>query len=218
MEFPRFTGLKSDTEYRVEASFDSNFDSGVQFKLFTTKRPTVLSVEIDENSIEQAGATAIVRIHEPNGESQTVHLRYRPATQTDWSTNASDAGYIPYPTALDAVSIPIAGSEIGHGVRGGGVTGKRLQPVCYDDIHYGGPQPDRPYHQRSNAAERKGDYRHRGTEWSVLCRYYVRYRKVTDPVNELWAYVDTSSTDATAEASLLNLTSGTVYEAQASLE
>ena len=42
--FPQFTGLKSDTEYRVEASFDSTFNSGVQFKLFTTKRPTVLSV------------------------------------------------------------------------------------------------------------------------------------------------------------------------------
>ena len=217
VEFPRFTGLKSDTEYRVEASFDSNFDSGVQFKLFTTKRPTVLSVEIDENSIEQAGATAIVRIHEPNGESQTVHLRYRPATQTDWSTDESDAGYIPYPTALDAVSIPIADlkSDTEYEVEaslesdyswsatttftteGPSLTGLTISEVMQQSakaiVDIEAPNGRTP-------------------------PIYVRYRKVTDPVNGLWAYVDTSSTSATAEASLLNLTSGTVYEAQASLD
>ena len=39
-EFP-LSSLKSDTEYRVEASFGSTFNSGVQFKVFKTKRPTV---------------------------------------------------------------------------------------------------------------------------------------------------------------------------------
>ena len=217
VEFPRFTGLKSDMEYRVEASFDGTFDSGVQFKEFTTKRPTVLSVEIDENSIEQAGATAIVRIHEPNGESQTVHLRYRPATQTDWSTDESDAGYIPYPTALDAVSIPIADlkSDTEYEVEaslesdysqsatttftteGPSLTGLTISEVM-----------------QQSAKAIVDIEAPNGRSLPI----YVRYRKVTDPVNGLWAYVDTSSTDATAEASLLNLTSGTVYEAQASLD
>ena len=217
VEFPRFTGLKSDTEYRVEASFDSNFDSGVQFKLFTTKRPTVLSVEIDENSIEQAGATAIVRIHEPNGESQTVHLRYRPATQTDWSTDESDAGYIPYPTALDAVSIPIADLK--------SVTEYEVEASLESD-----------YSQSATTTFTTEGPSLTGLTISEVMQQsakaivdieapngrslpvFVRYRKITDPVNELWAYVDTSSTDATADADLLDLDSGIKYEAQASLD
>ena len=111
--FPQFTGLKSDTEYRVEASFDSTFNSGVQFKLFTTKRPTVSSVEIDDNTITQAGATATVTIQEPNGKQQTVRLRYRPSTQDDWSTTATDAGEIPVNTSTDAAAVPISDLKSG---------------------------------------------------------------------------------------------------------
>ena len=217
VEFPRFTGLKSDTEYRVEASFDSNFDSGVQFKLFTTKRPTVLSVEIDENSIEQAGATAIVRIHEPNGESQTVHLRYRPATQTDWSTNAPDAGYIPYVTKLNVVSIAIADLK--------SKTLYEVEASLESDYSQSGKDTfttDPPTLTGITISEvmqqsAKATIEIEAPNGRPL-PVYVRYRKVTDPVNELWAYVDTSSTDATADADLLDLDSGTKYEAQASLD
>ena len=46
---------------------------------------------------------------------------------------------------------------------------------------------------------------------------FVRHRKVTNPVNEVWTRADTSSTSATADAPLSNLTSGTEYEVQASL-
>ena len=217
VEFPRFTGLKSDTEYRVEASFDSTFDSGVQFKLFTTKRPTVLSVEIDENSIEQAGATAIVRIHGPNGESQTVHLRYRPATQTDWSTNAPDAGYIPYVTKLNVVSIAIADLK--------SKTLYEVEASLESDYSQSGKDTfttDPPTLTGITISE----VMQQSTKATIEIEapngrplpVYVRYRKVTDPVNELWAYVDTSSTDATADADLLDLDSGTKYEAQASLD
>ena len=216
VEFPTLTPLKSDTEYRVEASFDSNFDSGVQFKLFTTKRPTVLSVEIDENSIEQAGATAIVRIHEPNGESQTVHLRYRPATQTDWSTNAPDAGYIPYVTKLNVVSIAIADLK--------SKTLYEVEASLESDYSQSGKDTfttDPPTLtgititevMQQSAKATIGIEAPNGRSLPV----YVRYRKVTDPVNELWVYVDTSSTGATADAPLSNLSSGTEYEVQASL-
>ena len=217
VEFPTLTPLKSDTEYRVEASFDSNFDSGVQFKLFTTKRPTVLSVEIDENSIEQAGATAIVRIHEPNGESQTVHLRYRPATQTDWSTNAPDAGYIPYVTKLNVVSIAIADLK--------SKTLYEVEASLESDYSQSGKDTfttDPPTLTGITTSEvmqqsAKATIEIEAPNGRPL-PVYVRYRKVTDPVNELWAYVDTSSTDATADADLLDLDSGTKYEAQASLD
>ena len=215
--FPQFTGLKSDTEYMVEASFDGNFVNAVISKTFKTKRPTVSSVEIDENTIGQAGATAIVRIQEPNGETQTVHLRYRPATQNDWSETAPDAGSKIYPTTLDAVSIQIADlkSDTLYEVEaslesdysqsktttftteGPSLTGITISEVMQESakaiIDIEAPN---------------------GRSLPV----YVRYRKVTDPVNGLWAYVDTSSTGAIADAPLSNLTSGTEYEAEASLD
>ena len=195
----------------------TTFDSGVQFKLFTTKRPTVLSVEIDENSIEQAGATAIVRIHEPNGESQTVHLRYRPATQTDWSTNAPDAGYIPYVTKLNVVSIAIADLK--------SKTLYEVEASLESDYSQSGKDTfttDPPTLTGITTSEvmqqsAKATIEIEAPNGRPL-PVYVRYRKVTDPVNELWAYVDTSSTDATADADLLDLDSGTKYEAQASLD
>ena len=111
--FPQFTGLKSDTEYKVEASFDSTFNSGVQFKLFTTKRPTVSSVVVDDSTISQAGATANVTIQEPNGKQQTVRSEVSPIhTQDDWSTTATDAGEIPVNTSTDVAAVPISDSEI----------------------------------------------------------------------------------------------------------
>ena len=217
VEFPKLTPLKSDTEYRVEASFDSTFDSGVKFEEFTTKRPTVSSVEIDESTIEQTGATAIVRIQEPNGKSQTVHLRYRPATQTDWSPTASDAGYIPYVTKFDAVSIPIADLK--------SKTLYEVQASLESDYSQSGKDTfttDPPTLTDITISEvmqqsAKATIDIEAPNGRPL-PVYVRYRKVTDPVNELWAYVDTSSTDATADPDLLNLDSGTKYEAQASLD
>ena len=214
--FPQFTGLKSDTEYRVEASFDSTFNSGVQFKLFTTKRPTVSSVVVDDSTISQAGATATVTIEEPNGKQQTVRLRYRPHTQDDWSTTATDAGEIPVNTSTDVAAVPISDLKSGtlyeveasletdysqsatttFTTEGPSLTGLTISEVMQESakaiIDIEAPN---------------------GRSLPV----FVRYRKVTDPVNGLWVYVDTSSTGATADAPLSNLTSGTEYEVQASL-
>ena len=214
--FPQFTGLKSDTEYRVEASFDSTFNSGVQFKLFTTKRPTVSSVEIDDNTITQAGATATVTIQEPNGKQQTVRLRYRPSTQDDWSTTATDAGEIPVNTSTDAAAVPISDLKSGtlyeveaslesdysqsatttFTTEGPSLTGITISEVM-----------------QQSAKATIGIEAPNGQSLAI----FVRHRKVTNPVNEVWTRADTSSTSATADAPLSNLTSGTEYEVQASL-
>ena len=217
VEFPKLTPLKSDTEYRVEASFDSTFDSGVKFEEFTTKRPTVSSVEIDESTIEQTGATAIVRIQEPNGKSQTVHLRYRPATQTDWSPTASDAGYIPYVTKLDAVSIPIADLK-----------SKTLYEVQASlESDYSQSQTTKFTTEDPSLTDITiSEVMQQSAKATIDIEapngrslpVFVRYRKVTDPVNQLWAYANASSTGAIAELTLSNLDSGTKYEAQTSLD
>ena len=215
--FPQFTGLKSDTEYRVEASFDSTFNSGVQFKLFTTKRPTVSSVEIDDNTITQAGATATVTIQEPNGNQQTVRLRYRPSTQDDWSTTATDAGEIPVNTSTDAAAVPISDLKSGtlyeveaslesdysqsatttFTTEGPSLTGITISEVM-----------------QQSAKATIGIEAPNGQSLAI----FVRHRKVTNPVNEVWTRADTSGTGTTADAPLSDLTSGTEYEVQASLD
>ena len=214
--FPQFTGLKSDTEYRVEASFDGTFNSGVQFELFTTKRPTVLSIVVDDSTISQAGATATVTIEEPNGKQQTVRLRYRPSTQDDWSTTATDAGEILVNTSTDVAAVPISDLTSGtlydveasleSDYRQSATTiftteGPSLTGITFSEV------------MQESAKATIGIQAPNGRSLPV----FVRYRKVTDPVNGLWEYVDTSSTGATADAPLSNLSSGTEYEVQASL-
>ena len=215
--FPQFTGLKSYTEYMVEASFDGTFNSGVQFKLFTTKRPTVSGVEIDENTITQAGATATVTIEEPNDTRQTVRLRYRPSTQNDWSITATDAGEILVNTSTDAAAVPISDLTSGtlydveasleSDYRQSATTtftteGPSLTGITFSEV------------MQESAKATIDIQAPNGRSLPV----FVRYRKVTDPVNQLWVYVDTSSTGATADAPLSNLSSGTEYEVQASLD
>ena len=215
--FPQFTGLKSDTEYRVEAALDSAFNSGVQFKLFTTKRPTVSSVEIDENTITQAGATATVTILEPNGRQQTVRLRYRPHTQDDWSTTATDAGEILVNTSTDVAAVPISDLKSGtlyeveaslesdysqsatttFTTEGSSLTGITISEVMQE-----------------SAKATIGIEAPNGQSLAI----FVRHRKVTNPANTNWTSADTSSTDTSAMAPLSNLTSGTEYEVQASLD
>ena len=215
--FPQFTGLKSDTEYRVEASFDSTFNSGVQFKLFTTKRPTVLSVVVDDSTISQAGATATVTIEEPNGKQQTVRLRYRPSTQNDWSITATDAGEIPVNTSTDVAAVPISDLKSGtlyevevslesdysqlatttFTTEGPSLTGITISEVMQE-----------------SAKVTIGIQAPNGRSQNV----YVRYRKVTNPANTDWTSANTSSTGASAMAPVSNLTSGTEYEVQASLD
>ena len=214
--FPQFTGLKSDTEYGVEASFDGNFVNAVISKTFKTKRPTVSSVEIDENTITQAGATATVTIEEPNGKQQTVRLRYRPSTQNDWSTTATDAGEILVNTSTDVAAVPISDLTSGtlYDVEASlesdysqsatttfTTEGPSLTGITFSEV------------MQESAKATIGIQAPNGRSLPV----FVRYRKVTDPVNGLWEYVDTSSTGATADAPLSNLSSGTEYEVQASL-
>ena len=216
VEFPTLTPLKSDTEYRVEASFDGTFNSGVQFELFTTKRPTVLSIVVDDSTISQAGATATVTIEEPNGKQQTVRLRYRPSTQDDWSTTATDAGEILVNTSTDVAAVPISDLTSGtlydveasleSDYRQSATTiftteGPSLTGITFSEV------------MQESAKATIGIQAPNGRSLPV----FVRYRKVTDPVNGLWEYVDTSSTGATADAPLSNLSSGTEYEVQASL-
>ena len=218
VEFPRFTGLKSDTEYRAEASFDSTFDSGVQFKLFTTKRPTVSDVEVAENTIEQTSATATVTIQAPNDRLQNVYLRYRPTSQTDWSTTASDAGEdTGTSSSTTTADIDIRGlkSHTEYEVEvslESDYSQSKMDTFTTDPPTLTGITISEVMQQSAKATIDIEEPHRRSLP------IYVQYRKVTDPVNTDWSRNDTSSTSDTAATTFTDLTSGTKYEAQASLD
>ena len=219
VEFPTLTPLKSDTEYRVEASFDSTFNSGVQFKLFTTNRPTVSDVEVAENTIKQTSATATVTILNPNGNSQTVYLRYRPVTQTeDWSTTASDAGEdTGTSSSTTTADIDIRGlkSDTEYEVEvslESDYSQSDKTTFTTDTPTLTGITISEVMQQSAKATIAIEEPHGRSLP------IFVQYRKVTDPVNTDWTREDTSSISDTAVSTFSDLTSGTVYEAHASLK
>ena len=88
------TGLVADTEYEVRASLASDF-ALAQHATFTTLRYPSIS-DVDVTDVTKNTATAEIDIADPDGSSQTVHLRHRTTTpQGEWSstfTTASTTG------------------------------------------------------------------------------------------------------------------------------
>ena len=79
------SGLTPDTEYEAEASLTSDFGMS-ETDAFRTlpPAPVVSGVSIDDET--QTTATANIGIANANGDSQTVHLRYRTTMpQGEWS-------------------------------------------------------------------------------------------------------------------------------------
>ena len=70
------TGLPPGTEYKVEASLDGAFMTGVESTPFTTAAPPSIG-SVNMADIEQTSASAIVSIFDSDGTTVTVHLRYR---------------------------------------------------------------------------------------------------------------------------------------------
>ena len=80
-------GLTADTEYEVQASLDSTFpDELTKNTTFTTLRfPSISELEVKDET--KNSATAVITMADPDGSSQTIHLRYRTTTpQGEWSS------------------------------------------------------------------------------------------------------------------------------------
>ena len=213
------TGLKSDTDYRVEAWTEDDFDNvSAPSDTFTTLRPTVSNVEVEDRK-EQESATATVTIDEPNGEDQQVFLRYRPAIQQDWSTDAPDAGEITdvsTSTSTASVSIPDLKSDTLYEVE-----------ASLESDYSASERTSFTTAKPTLTGITVGEVMQQSAKATITIQapngqsqmIYARFRKVTDPVNTGWPDADpTTSTSDTATAPLSNLTSGTKYEAQASLD
>ena len=77
------TGLAPATEYKVEASLDGEFMTGVESATFTTAAsPSIGSVNMAD--VEQTSASAIVSIFDSDGTAVTVHLHYRETPNGAW--------------------------------------------------------------------------------------------------------------------------------------
>ena len=79
-------GLTADTEYEVQASLDGSFpDDLTKNATFTTLRfPSISNLEVEDET--KNSATAVITIADPDGSSQTIHLRHRTTTpQGEWS-------------------------------------------------------------------------------------------------------------------------------------
>ena len=81
------SGLSAGQSYEVQASFDTNFESGVQATTFRTT-PAASVSRVAVTSVMQTGAMATVTIADPDGS--TVYLRHKAATSVVWSANQSD--------------------------------------------------------------------------------------------------------------------------------
>ena len=82
------SGLTAGQSYEVQASFDSNFESGVQATTFRTT-PAASVSRVAVTGVMQTGAMATVTIADPDGS--TVYLRHKAATAIVWSANQSDS-------------------------------------------------------------------------------------------------------------------------------
>ena len=83
----KISGLTADTEYEVQASLDGSFpDELTKNATFNTLRfPSISNLEVEDET--KNSATAVITIADPDGSSQTIHLRYRTTTpQGAWSS------------------------------------------------------------------------------------------------------------------------------------
>ena len=85
------SGLTPDTEYEVQASLDSAFTYAVSATFTTLRYPSLIDINVTD--ITKTTATSEVYIADPDGTSQTVHLRYRTTMpQGAWSgTQTADS-------------------------------------------------------------------------------------------------------------------------------
>ena len=91
----KISGLTADTEYEVQASLDGSFpDELTKNATFTTLRfPSISNLEVEDET--KNSATAVITIADPDGSSQTIHLRYRTTTpQGAWSSTLPGAAQL----------------------------------------------------------------------------------------------------------------------------
>ena len=211
-------GLTSDREYEVQASYDSSFpDTDATLSAtFRTLPPSVYSVIVRDKA--ETTANAKIKIAAPNGDSQTVRLRYSPTAAESWSadqtTTSTDAdATIPLQSLTAATQYKAEAtlaSDFSSGVRSTVFSTLGDAPIVEDVFVY-----DADINQEDATATiiiaNSGGTAHKA---------YLRYRTAGETPGS-WStpslFGDSDPNDI-AEIELTSLTAGTQYDAQASLD
>ena len=78
------TGLTADTEYEVQASLDADYGNAASYTFTTLRFPSIANLKVEDET--KNSATAVITLADPDGSSQAIHLRHRTTTpQGDWS-------------------------------------------------------------------------------------------------------------------------------------
>ena len=206
-------GLTADTEYEVQASLDGSFpDELTKNATFTTLRfPSISNLEVEDET--KNSATAVITIADPDGSSQTIHLRHRTTTpQGVWnstppgSSTTSEAsialtGLVPdteYETEVSLTS-DFAVSETD--------TFRTLPP----DPVVSGISVDR---RKQTSVWANISIANANDEDQTV---HLRYRTTT-PRGDWIDDLETTSDSETASKEISGLTAGTEYDVQASLD
>ena len=96
------TGLTPGTEYKVEASLDGAFMTGVESMPFITAAPPSIG-SVNMADVEQTSASAIVSIFDSDGTAVTVYLHLRGTPYGVWSAIQNKT------TTTDVVDFTLSG-------------------------------------------------------------------------------------------------------------
>ena len=207
------TGLTADTEYEVQASLDGTFpDELTKNTTFTTLRfPSISNLEVEDET--KNSATAVITVADPDGSSQTIHLRYRTTTpQGVWSSTP------PGSSTTSKASIGLTGLapdteyEVEVSLKSDFVVSEtetfRTLPL---DPVVSGINVDR--RKQTSVWANVSIANANGEDQTVHLRY-----RTTTPRGDWIDDLKTTSDTETASKELSGLTAGTEYDVQASLD
>ena len=209
----KISGLTADTEYEVQASMNSTFpDELTKNATFTTLRfPSISNLEVEDET--KNSATAVITMADPDGSSQTIHLRYRTTTpQGEWSSTP------PGSSTTSEASIALTGLAPDTEYEAE-VSLTSDFTVAVSDVFRTLP-PDPVVSKvsvnsiRQTTATAEIDIANaNGSTHTVSLRY-----RTTTPRGD-WSGIKTTTSDTdSASIDLSELTPGTEYDVQASLE
>ena len=206
------SGLTQDTEYEAEASLTSDFGVS-ETDVFRTlpPAPVVSGVSVDDET--QTAATANISIANANGDSQTVHLRYRTTTpQGEWSDTQETT------STTDSAEIGLSGlsADTEYDVQASldsSFSDERTAHTTFRTLRY--PSISKlgvkdKTQTSANAVITIADPD--GTDQTVHLRY-----RTTTPQGEWSGIQKVTSTTGSAEIALSGLIPDTEYESEASL-
>ena len=211
------SGLTADTEYEVEASLTADFGVSRTAVFRTLSSSTVLPdpvvSRVSVNNIAQTTATALIDIANADGEDQTVHLRYRTAThEASW-------GEVQTATSkTDSASIALTG--LAQGARyevqaslDDSFPTNRTKYTVFTTLRYPSIASVEARNVGRNAATIRATIADSHGEAQTV---YIRHRRTSSSAWRTTHQED--SVNDVASLSLGDLSSGTEYIAEASLD